>query len=841
MPAGFEEGMFDVQIARLPPATLPALVNELGRVLLPLAPMLRLTGTPEERSPGGDQIAVSRPRGAGTNVLDVAAGLIRAGDSAWAVAPGEVVQGGGELFVSAERIADLLEADVQVDWERLGVQVSRDAPFPAQRQAMLDARRTTNLAHAAGEGAPSTVSVPYAAKTGGLVAEWGVSSSGWDSGEQTSLRGRVGTAVLGGQLAVGGITTRDPLGSDGVEWTASYHRALPEQRWLRQIRAGDLLTDGLQARSIRGVSITNAPYVRDALFAQVPVAPDLPEGWQYEVYQSGQLLGFSEGLEAGPVSVPLRYGSTPVQVRMYGPAGQEIVSELLYQIPVLQLREREWQYAAGAGVCPRQQCDGIAYGDLRHGITRWLTVGGGTETMRDTAAAHTRAYGVASVAPGTGWMAEVSAMPSEFVNGRFQYFGDGRVSASVSGGVADPGSGQLSWVPTTVRRWHAESAVGAQIPGGLGPLRSVRLRGHAEGPTGGGVDRWRGSAFASVHRGFVEATYEAGRWEPEGLLSVRATRILPRQGPEWLHDAPVSVGVGIAPSGVQMLEASAFFRVQTHSELNVATRWNAYTRQPTLGVGLSATLDFARVNSRIATSSRGQPGGNVSAEGGLAYGRDTGLQAFGRGGTGSAGVSGRVFFDHDADGRFGPGDKPVPEIGVMIGGQRSTSDARGFYESWAILPYEIVRISVDTLKLPDPSWVPREHEILTRPTPHRFNPVDIPLVQTREVSGRIVGEDGVRSVGGISVEIVNRATGAIQRTVTFSDGEYYISRVLPGRYELRVADSSLRALGAEAQGGLLSLDVPPDPNGLLMEAGSLLLRPAQPLPGQIGGGGDALN
>ena len=42
--------------------------------------------------------------------------------------------------------------------------------------------------------------------------------------------------------------------------------------------------------------------------------------------------------------------------------------------------------------------------------------------------------------------------------------------------------------------------------------------------------------------------------------------------------------------------------------------------------------------------------------------------------------------------------------------------------------------------------------------------------------------------------LASETGGASQRIVTFSDGSFYVSRVLPGRYSLTVAASALDAL-----------------------------------------------
>jgi hypothetical protein len=43
--------------------------------------------------------------------------------------------------------------------------------------------------------------------------------------------------------------------------------------------------------------------------------------------------------------------------------------------------------------------------------------------------------------------------------------------------------------------------------------------------------------------------------------------------------------------------------------------------------------------------------------------------------------------------------------------------------------------------------------------------------------------------------------------VTFSDGEFYLSRVRPGEYTLRVDQSTLDALGAVMDGGAVRVTV----------------------------------
>ena len=178
---------------------------------------------------------------------------------------------------------------------------------------------------------------------------------------------------MGGMLQVHGMMR---VGStDGAsrlsDQELTYRRVFPGGRLLQQIHLGSIVSDGAEALPMRGVTVTNAPFVRGLRFDDVAFSRPLPPGWEYEVYEGARLVGFADDSRAGPMHVPLRYGTTPLRVRLYGPAGEVVESSVSYVIPVEQLRAGETQYAAGAGRCALG-CSGLWYADLRRGVTRTM-------------------------------------------------------------------------------------------------------------------------------------------------------------------------------------------------------------------------------------------------------------------------------------------------------------------------------------------------------------------------------------------------------------------------------------------------------------------------------------
>ena len=68
----------------------------------------------------------------------------------------------------------------------------------------------------------------------------------------------------------------------------TYRRVFPGGSWLQQIQLGSVIGEGAQARAMRGVTVSNAPFVRGLRFDDVAFSRPLPPGWEYEVYEGAR-------------------------------------------------------------------------------------------------------------------------------------------------------------------------------------------------------------------------------------------------------------------------------------------------------------------------------------------------------------------------------------------------------------------------------------------------------------------------------------------------------------------------------------------------------------------------
>ncbi len=809
LPAGWDQGLFEVRVARNPPVVAVVVLNGSGAALLPVLPILDATGLRHSVAADTSRVTLDVLDTEEDAVLDLRARTLRMRGRTTAIAADELVRFGGETYLGSTHLARLLESTVDVDMGNLTVLLVRTPPFPAEQRTEIERRRQALLRTRAEEKVRERV--PFRPLTGLGVVDWAFSSPRLPEVEHSSLRLNAGAAVWGGALTAGAGLTASPPGGGGPlgdDWTASYRRVFPTSPWVRQLQLGDVLGGAGQLRAFRGVSVTNAEYRPQADFGSVLVSPPVPPGWEYEVFQGDRLLGFSEAGSRGPISVPLQYGTTLLEVRMYGPAGEEVVTEQRLQTPVTQLRPGRAEYGLGGGVCPRAECDAYGFGNLRYGVARWLTVEAGSSVTADSAGSQAQPQAAAAMSTLTGWSGEVRHVQASLTRGTVRYFGGGPAWFVLNGGVSQPGSGLPTLARRGASRWDADVSWGIQTRAVPGLLRSIRWGVRLEGPREGGIDRRQVSASLPLPRGYAEAIYESNAFQQGDLLNLRGTVVTPERWPRAIRGNPVAARVALGQAGLQQAELSTSLRVGRSSEVGASVVWSQAQQAPTYSIGYSTRRPFGRLQARTQSSAGGQPVTSVAADGSVVWGRHVGARPVTGYGTGSSGVVGWVFRDLDGNGVLSSGDEPVAGVPVLVGGSRAVTEPDGRYATWEVPAYEVVPVRVDTLKLPDPGWIPVRPEVRARTTPHVFTRIDVPLVETRELSGQLVAGPGVLTVGGVTLELREVGTGQTTTVSTFTDGEFYVSRIRPGRYELRVSGSSLTALRARAEPEVLTFDVP---------------------------------
>jgi hypothetical protein len=306
------------------------------------------------------------------------------------------------------------------------------------------------------------------------------------------------------------------------------------------------------------------------------------------------------------------------------------------------------------------------------------------------------------------------------------------------------------------------------------------------------------------------------------VATLQAHVFLPRRSFAALPDLNLTSRVDWTARGLRSASLIGGFRPRERANVTLSLGWNGEARQPEVALAVITRTPGAYLQSNLYGQGA-RRGAFVEAGGGVAVGGG-GVSASPFETMGRGGVAGRVFLDDNGNGRMDPGERPAPGVPVVVGGERAVSDANGAYRSWGLLPYGVLTVGVDTLNLAVTDVAPGAPEYLLRLTPNTWARLDLPLLRTREAAGRIRWRGTPGALAGITVEILRDGEREPRRAVTFSDGEFYVSRLPAGAYTVAIASSSLRALGASTEAPSLRFTVPPGAEAAPVQIPAIYLR-----------------
>src|SRR5947208_1846695 len=364
-------------------------------VLVPLTQFLELAEIRYRLSLDGRLDATVDPGGRRL-VVDVRADTMRYGDLRVRIEPEFKLFRDGELYVGAERLGDLLGSPLATDFTELTVIMADPSDLPLARRLRRDAARAALLRAREAPIRPDRILGFERPRWDGLVLDYSVLSPSSDPVAGSGYTGAIGADVFGGSLELAGSSVGRAAG--GV----------------------------VRVRSLRGVSISNAPYVRPSVIGVVPFTSQLEPGggWSVEAYRGTDLLGFDSVETSGRFTMPLpvRYGENPVDFVAYGPLGEIREFNQTYRVVSELLPAGRFEYGVSLGSCRSGLCEATGNADVRYGATaRWTVQAGLDQFWRDTLPDLSHAYLSPAAAPRNARALTPDGVMSALVHGGVRY------------------------------------------------------------------------------------------------------------------------------------------------------------------------------------------------------------------------------------------------------------------------------------------------------------------------------------------------------------------------------------------------------------------------------------
>jgi len=747
-----------------------------------LQPDTALAGTLE---PSGTRIAIRTD-----------SGFAERGNARWPLRPGQASWLEGALYAETGVLEKLLGVYFNTNLAELAVVVRNARDLPAV-QRMMRERRHAQIQRATGSdggnGAPDVTGVTPV--VGGAVLDWALGVDNVAPLESGSFEAGLGAEILGGSaLVVHTERWLQPPTPNTRRTDISWTRVWPTNAYVTQLRVGEVPGTGRTPRQVQGLVITNSPYVRPALYGTAPLLGSVPPGWEVELYRNSALVGYTTAGPEGTYAfdVPILYGTNPVEVVAFGPTGEVRRYARTFEVGRERLGARQFEYGVAGGGCGLDPCQGTLNLDLRYGATRTITLRTGSDWFwRDTLPDLWHPYGSIAFQATRAFEMFAEAVGHALVAGRLTFAPTPDLQATFKQ-TRFIDSVEVPLVGSAFERDRTE-AYGFFRPNILNRrliLRADLLR--SVGP----LLRFSSGRLGLTVRsriGQADLTLLTTRQSTSAMPVTTETSVGLKVAHEisrpWSFLERTLVQVGAVVTDTRGLDAASMQlsrRVSRAFSVDLGVDWRD-GRGTAFIFALRAGLPSIRYTSQNRVDESGMSGIQV-IEGSVLWSERERRLVLGDGRSlGRSGVTGFAFLDTNGNGVRDPNEPGLPGIRVRVGAWMVRTDEDGRFRVWDVTPFEPLVIYVDPGSAADPQWVPTHEQYLVAPGPNRFMPIEVPFLQTVEVSGTVQLEPERTPLGGVEVVLEPLDDGPTYRAPVFSDGGYYLMGVRPGTYRVSLS------------------------------------------------------
>ena len=802
--------------------------------LVPVGVLFDLAELEHHLSPSGRMDATLPARSTPLRI-DVASDTMRDGSHTVVVGRAQRLMRDSELYVASIPLGQLLGVHFAVDWQELVVTLLDPNGLPIAQRIARDAARQRFVARGAADQLTPDLALGLSRPSvDGLVLDYALSAQGNAPLQSGSYALSLGANVVGGSLE-GTLTSMGPLGDGRSRGTLSWTGVWNDASIVRQLRVGDAFASGPNPRPLRGIAIGNAPYLRLTDFGSTQFVGQVQPGWLVEAYRGGELVAFDSTNTGGQfgLQVPVAYGENPVDIIAYGPYGQTQEFDRVYRIPGALIPAHHFEYGTSLGACTMLQCRATGNVDLRYGLsTRWTVRGGLEQFWRDTLATLTQPYASISGLLTDAWSVELIGIghasadatvrfePSLGLQLTTEYT---RYATDVEAPILSPAGWTSRWAATALvrplglRRLFYIDGQAQRVRTTTGTTTSARL----------GASVQHGAFRVTPYTRIQRDAQTAGSSVTQPFFGVSAfllplARLGPTFGQLWWRGSFEAARASRLSSA--SIAVSGPISNSVRAELG--TTWLRGMAGPSFSLTFTADRGKVRSYTTLSAQQGNSPGVTQAMQGSLVV-DPAGHRVMLTPGPSlqRGGIAGHVFLDMNGNGRRDPDESPIAGVRVRVGTETAVSDSDGTFRVWDVVPFEPVRVTVDSMSLTSPLWVPLYDDMSVVPGPNRFQLLDVPIAPGGEIDGRVLQQREGQSTGlaGVRVRFTSQRTGRTRITTTFSDGTYTAYGMAPGRYEVTVDDRDLAQLRALA--GVTQVDVPADANGARLTGITLTVRP----------------
>ncbi|MBD3615482.1 MAG: SPOR domain-containing protein [Gracilimonas sp.] len=757
-----------------------------------------------------------------------------------------------DSYLRADVFHEAFGLDFTIDFNNLSLNLETERELPAVEQAIRNQRR--RLADE-NRFQQERYELRYDRERpfldGGFV-DYNLSANMNSNQNVYNFNTNLGLQVYGGDLqgSIFGSYSENftNFATNNLRWRYMYR----DQPWLTKLTIGQTTTDGFARNAYTGVRLSNEPIEPRRLFDEFEVQGNTIPQSEVELYLNNALIDFQQADELGNYRflTPITYGSSQLDLKIYGPTGQIIERSNRIQVPFTFQPSGVFNYTINAGkldnpIFGETSQDLTAQGTGAYGITDWLTAKVGVEYYQGYHESLPTFTSSLSSRIMTNYILTLEAATDVYYRGLLNVIYPN--SASFSFDYTDFTEGFSIYNPSNDDKRMVASIFYPFNFGGL-PFNL------------------RASTFSRIRPNASSTTFRVDANSRIGKLNLRL----------GYSDRYVGRVDLLNPTNIAYLETSATYNITRNRNLPVYLR-GAFLRgqaryQPTFNrfesaeilisqnvfdqgqlqlsfgrnftgnynsLRFSLIVDFNKVRTS-STYSNIRSSGNFTqnVRGSIGYDTNYNNTIFtSREQVGRSGTAIQLYVDNNSNGIFDNDDQTIEENAVRVQRSGATSVLKnGVLYLTQMQPYFYYNMELNKSVIKNPMLVPEFEKFGLITDPNRFKKVEIPFYMSGVIEGLVAQQllnGDTRGVAGLRV-LLTQTNGDFDKEMrTFSDGSFYNYEVPPGRYRVEVDSSQLDILQSKSIPESIEFEVEPIAEGDFVEGLQILLVPANLDPEQL--------
>jgi len=756
-----------------------------------------------------------------------------------------------QIYVRTDLFGDLFNIKLTTYFNNLVVNVKSPYELP-----LLRSIRTEQRANSFEQGTKEEYNFPLISErtftliNGGILDySFGTSQSG--SQGSYSFGGNLGMEVLNGEFQ---YNMNGQAYSDRISYDERYRwRYLLDTDWLTSVSLGDIQsisyrnTSGRGYRKpfyqLRGVQITNETHKQPNVFTNYVIEDIIEPDWTVELYLSDQLYDVKKADINGyyRFEIPVTYGLTNIQVKIYGTRGEFITDEKVINIPPQLLLPGEIRYSMSAGedkITKTRMAEGSVY----VGIFPWLSTSVSAEKQEATEGA--TLTNQTSVNLFNNFLLNLTATNTGIYEAGFKLPSN------------NVGNMEMTYTYYDQNLHNTNQISSLNIMTSFNRIFSLPFTFSLFG-TRNQYENWSTNTLNSTMNLFISGlnfsirhnlSFKDENWDVESMnqnLSLSSSYSINRLPKflSFLGSITLNGSANVIPETWDISSFTTGLQIQLGRKMSLSGSYsyNPQMRSGSFRANLSMNLSSLRSNSSANYYQNRSPVYSTDLSGSVEFDsqnlRFTFINSMGSSnmyGKSSAAV--KFYNDINYNNKFDDGDELIPEAEfVVLGALAKKQKTSGYFILSNLIPNARYNIRVKPESFPSNSIIPERTEFSFIAEPYSYKSIDIACHAGGVIEGLVLKEteNGKIGQGGIRVHIVNSDSSIHKKVLVFSDGSYYCDGIPLGDYVAYVDSTQLNIINCISIPSQIEFTVKPTEFGDFISNINFTLKPEEEIKYEI--------